>query len=151
MKVAITGHRTLGGDFDKEVLKNTLIGLIEEGYDTYYCGMALGFDTVTAELLLELKKNYQVKICACVPCADQDKKFSDAQKAKYKEILSQCDEKVVLSESYYSGCMYVRNRYMVDRADLVLAYLNTDAGGTAYTVKYARKKNIKIINIAEKE
>lgn len=41
--------------------------------------------------------------------------------------------------------MLVRNRYMVDHSDTVLAIWNgEESGGTWQTIKYARSKNKKI-------
>lgn len=55
--------------------------------------------------------------------------------------MERCDERVVLHERYETGCMFERNRYMVDRCDMVLAYLRgaCEKGGTYYTVRYAQK------------
>ena len=41
---ALTGHRVLGKGFSRERLEQCLRALIAEGADTFYCGMALGFD-----------------------------------------------------------------------------------------------------------
>ena len=50
-------------------------------------------------------------------------------------LLERCDERVVLHARYETGCMFERNRYMVDRCDMVLAYLRgaCEKGGTYYT------------------
>ncbi len=42
-----------------------------------------------------------------------------------------------------------RNRYMVDKADLVIAYVKYTWGGAYTSLKYAKKKNKKIFNLAE--
>ena len=45
--------------------------------------------------------------------------------------------------------MIERNRYMVDHSDICNCYYCTDGkGGTAYTVRYAEKKEIPIVNLA---
>lgn len=38
---------------------------------------------------------------------------------------------------------------MVDHADLILAYIDHDYGGAYQTYRYAQKKSVPIINIAE--
>ena len=35
--------------------------------------------------------------------------------------------------------MFERNRLLVDKCDVLLAYLRTQRGGTFYTVNYAKK------------
>ena len=68
----------------------------------------------------------------------------------YEDLLRECDETIVLHERYEAGCMFERNRYMVDCCDVLLAYLYAERGGTWYTVKYALKKGKKIIYIHKK-
>lgn len=43
-----------------------------------------------------------------------------------------------------------RNRYMVDAADLVIAFVSHSTGGAYATLKYAEKKRKRVFNIAEK-
>lgn len=42
-----------------------------------------------------------------------------------------------------------RNEYMVNEADIVVAYVTHDWGGAAATLAYARQRKKKIINYAE--
>ena len=44
-----------------------------------------------------------------------------------------------------------RNKFMVDKADIVIAYINHNWGGAYNTYTYAKKKGKRVINIAEKE
>ena len=66
--------------------------------------------------------------------------ISDEDKKLYAEILQSADEQILLSEKYYRGCLHVRNKYMADRADMLITYCKKDTGGTAWTVKYFQKK-----------
>lgn len=146
MKVcALTGHRVLGKNFSSDKLERALLSLIEEGTDTFLCGMALGFDITCGEEIVHLRKEHPVRLVACIPCADQSARFTEGQRARYDSLLSACDEKVILHESYAEGCMFERNRYMVDRCDVLLAYLEGGRGGTLYTVKYAQKKGKRVL------
>ena len=65
--------------------------------------------------------------------------FSEEDKERYARILKKADEVVLLSDHYYNGCMQNRDRYMVDRADALIAYCRKEEGGAAYTVKYFLK------------
>jgi uncharacterized phage-like protein YoqJ len=148
-KCAFTGHRVLREDFDREILVDCIRHVIECGADTFYCGMAIGFDLIAASALLELKKEYPfVKLVACIPCQGQEKYYVDEYKQMYYDVLSNCDEVNVLAKNYYKGCMHVRDNYMVDNCDAVIAYMYEESGGTHYTVKYAEKKN-KLIYILQ--
>ena len=141
---ALSGHRGLPANFDKNLLYDTLDELIREGYDTFCCGMARGFDLVALECLADLKQRHHVRIEACIPYAGQRQTLPRFERVRYGNLLSWCDEVTVLSEHYYSGCMLARNRYMVDKADVLLAYCTREDGGTAYTVRYARAKGIEV-------
>ena len=103
--------------------------------------MAMGFDLVSAKCVLTFKEKYpDIKLIACIPFYQQDKYFSDEDKKEYAEILQKADEQILLSEKYYRGCLHVRNKYMADRADMLITYCKKDTGGTAWTVKYFQKK-----------
>lgn len=137
---AFTGHRNLGEDFSLSKLKKEIKSLILRGVDTFYNGMAMGFDLTAAEEVLKLKKKYpQIKLVACIPCYGQEKNFSEKDKTRYVRILKKADEKIVLSDTYFKGCMQNRDRYMADRADILLTYCKKEVGGTAFTVKYYKK------------
>lgn len=51
-----------------------------------------------------------------------------------------------VSREYREGCMLERNRYLVDHAACLLAVYNGEQrGGTAMTVRYARKLGREVI------
>lgn len=145
---ALTGHRKLYDDFNEELLNKALVNVIEkEGVTAFYNGMARGFDLISARHVLNLKKKYNIKLIACVPCKGQENGYSPSEKAEYARILSECDEVRVLYEHYFDGCMLNRDRYMVDNSSLIIAYLRETKGGTSYTVNYAELKERKIFII----
>ena len=145
-----TGHRRLSSSPDlADALKKTILAKINEGYFDFLSGMALGFDSLAAQTILNLKKEFPlIRLFCIIPCADQDKDFSAAQKETYRSILQQADEIIILQETYSRGCMHVRNRYLVDHSACVIAYLTRKNGGTAYTVSYANKQEKNIFNVA---
>lgn len=144
---AFTGHRNLGRDFNKTELERVIKGLIKGGFTTFLVGMAVGFDTECFKILENLRKTENIRIIACIPCLNQDYKFTLKQKEEYKNMLNSADEKIYVSEEYSKNCMFKRNMFMVDSASVLVAYLNTDRGGTFQTVNYAKRKNVNIIMI----
>ena len=137
---AFTGHRSLEADFKQADLKEKIENLIKDGVIVFLSGVATGFDIIAAKMVISLKKEYPfIKLIACIPCLNQEKYFSDKQREEYYAVLEQADEKHVLSDRYYNGCMQKRNRYMADRADVLMAYCVQEKGGAAYTVKYFKK------------
>ncbi len=137
---AFTGHRDLEEDFSEEKLRFYIEQLILKGVFVFYNGMAKGFDLLSAEILLSFKKKYKsVKLIACIPFYGQEKYFTDQEKKRYAKILKKADEKILLSDTYYKGCLLVRDKYMAERADCLITYCKKDTGGTAYTVKCFKK------------
>ena len=59
-----------------------------------------------------------------------------------------CEES---ARAHFKGAMQFRNRHMVDRADLIVCYIEHNEGGAYQTVQYAKKQDKKIINLAELE
>ena len=153
---AFTGHRTLTEYQDRicrQLLTQLIPRLVRGGVNRFIAGGALGFDTLAAETLLNLRdrSGLPLSLEIAVPCAGQDAKWRDADREKYRRILSAADYVTVLSEEYYAGCMQARNRYMVDRAQRLIAFFNPSktTGGTAMTVDYARKMGRNLFNLAD--
>ena len=145
-----TGHRIIGADFSEEMLDRYLDRLIEVGYNTFICGGALGFDTIVAEKIIRLRKSApHIRLHLYLPCKDQDRRWSAADRKRYKRILDSADHVEVIAESYYDGCMRDRNYRMVDNARICICYLNNETkSGTAQTVRYAKKNGVAVINVA---
>ena len=144
---AFTGHRpnSFPWKYDetardcvllKKVLAGQIDALVGEGVTEWLSGMALGTDH------------------CILPCEGQEVKWPKAEQERYRSILRQADEVVYVSRAYHSDCMLERNRYMVDRASILLAVYNgTRRSGTGMTVNYADAKHrmITIINPITRE
>lgn len=147
-----TGHRKIPPESISELsqrLKNTLLRLIEEGYMYFGAGGALGFDTLAAQCVLSLKNQHpHIKLILVLPCITQTKGWSENDIAIYEEIKSQADKVVYTSREYSRGCMFKRNRHLVDCSSVCVAYLTQEKGGTAYTVNYAKEHGLTFYNIA---
>lgn len=147
LRCAFSGHRVLKSDFDNQLLFRVIEDLIKTGTEEFLCGMARGFDLAAAQCVLELKSKYDIRLKACIPCSTQSESFSKRDREIYNNVLENCDEKVILSENYFRGCMQVRNRYLVENCDVLVCYLREDSGGTFYTFKYAEELEKKIVKL----
>ncbi len=148
-----TGHRQIAPEKFIYV-KHRLISVIDElviGGITDFCtGGALGFDTVAAQTVLEAKKRYgDIKLHLVLPCPQQADSWSAVNREIYEDIMKSADSVTYMSEHYTRFCMQLRNRQMVEQSSICISYLEKETGGTAYTVKYAAKQGLKIINIIE--
>lgn len=158
MVVAFTGYRPEKMPFredihDKrylafrEMLHRVLVRLVERECDHFISGVARGFDTWVAEEVLDLRRKKKIILECAIPFPGQaDSWEMDDQKRRYN-ILTATDESVITSPTYRKGCYFTRNRYMVDKADVVVCAFNGQRGGTAYTVNYALKQNKIVIQI----
>ena len=132
----------------KETLRSEIEKAIQRGYTTFLCGMALGFDTLCAETVLDLKKKYgTIKLIAALPCKTQDIKWADRDRKRYKKILKKADGIRCIYDEYTEGCMLERNRYMVNNSSLMIALFSGLSGGTKSTIDYARSQGLEIIII----
>ena len=125
----------------KKMLIEQIVKLVDAGYTDFFSGMAEGTDTWAALAVLTLKKeNPALKLHCVLPCEGQADRWSDSARELYFSILEQADEVVYVSREYSKDCMLKRNRYLVDHAACLLAVYNGEwRGGTAMTVRYARK------------
>ena len=133
----------------KEELYLEIEKSINEGYDTFLCGMALGFDTICAETVLQLKEKYKfVKLIGALPCKNQDCKWNIDQKKRYRNLLKQLDDIRCIYEEYNGAeCMLERNNYMVNNSSKMIALFNGLPGGTKKTIEYAKQQGLKIVII----
>lgn len=127
-----------------------MIQLIESGVIYFGAGGALSFDTLAAQIVLELKSDYpQIKLILVLPCREQTRGWSAGDIEIYEDIKASADKIVYTTEHYDRSCMFRRNRHLVDSRSVCVAYLTEPTSGTAYTVRYAKSNGLKIINIAE--
>lgn len=154
---AFTGHRPerlpWGYDEDdsrclafKIDLEKQITQLCQEGIRHFITGMALGADLYCAEIVLALQETGEDITLECaIPCATQTRGWTEEQQERYDKILSHAHLETMVQHDYTRGCMMRRNRYMVDRANtLVAVYDGKPVGGTARTIAYAMKQEVNL-------
>lgn len=156
--ICFTGHRNLSGIEQKLIairLSNLLTVLARDyGLRDCYAGGAIGFDTLAALTVISVKKRIpELKLHLILPCVNQEVSWNDEQKTAYYLVKEQADSVRVLAPFFYNGCMQIRNRELLESADLCIAYLRsgTSTGGSLNTVLQATKLGIPVINLADKE
>ena len=148
-----TGHRDIPLTERKKIqkrLETALLRLIDQGVCYFGAGGALGFDTLAALTVLRLQERHpNIQLILVLPCRDQTRSWLKEDKKIYNQIYSKANKFVYTSEYYYNGCMQKRNRHLIDNSAICICYLTKSTGGTAYTVDYAKKRGLIIINLAE--
>lgn len=147
-----TGHRTIRTEHMRalpDVLDRVLEGLIGRNMTVFRTGGAIGFDTLAALKVLEKKEKYpQVRLELVLPCRDQTRGWKESNRLAYEYIRARADEVICLHEEYVSGCMLERNRKLVQGSQCCVGYCITNTGGSAYTLRYAKEKGLRVINLA---
>ena len=69
----------------------------------------------------------------------------------YKNYYDEIEVCYKAEETHFKSAIRVRNHEMVDRADLIICYVNKKSGGAYEAVKYAEKMHKEIINLAVDE
>lgn len=151
MIVAFTGHRPdkLGGyklpnPTYLHVYKEIESNLKKLNPEKVISGMALGVDQWAAYIAYKLK----IPFIAAVPFEGQEKAWPIKSQVTYNTLLSKASEKVIVCDGGYSSSkMQIRNEWMVDHCDILIAVWDGTPGGTANCVKYAQSVNKEIIFI----
>lgn len=151
MNISFTGHR----EFDPEQLSEPLIRVIERLSAstreplTFLSGMAMGFDMVAAEAVIEAREaDHSIKLWCIIPYTDQAKFFDAENRSRHFKILEAADKVTTLQSDYTPEAFHRRNDFLVEQCDRVIAYWNGKRGsGTYYTVRIARKALIPTDNL----
>lgn len=152
-----TGHRKIPArelNSIKRKLKSEVIGLIDKGVSVFITGGALGFDTLASLTVLKIKRRFpDIRLFLALPCAEQTRGWRDEDVRVYEQILKKADSVFYVSKHYDTTCMKKRNRYLVDNSIYCISYLAKplSPSGTMYTVKYANRKGLTVINIANEK
>ena len=144
MTVSFFGHR----DFvdDKEVYKKIyqeLLAILKRGEKLIcYCGGYGGFDIFCEKLLTDLKKqNCKINLCYVSPYLTE-RHLKNIRAKAYDEIVFPPLENVPSKFAIIK-----RNEWIVEQSDLIVVYCLRSFGGAYNALKYAKRKNKKIIEL----
>lgn len=149
--VAFLGHRYIDNPCKiEERLEEQICRLLDENeYVDFLVGCNGDFDRCASSAVLRVRKNYRDDNSSLIlmlpyPTAEylNNQKYYDAY---YSEV----EVSYKASKAYPKAAIQMRNREMVDRADLILCYIEQKSGGAYQTVKYAVRQGKRIINLAE--
>ncbi len=147
MIVTFCGHsRCLLTADELIALENHLTYIIEkEPFCTFYLGGYGNFDRVCFNVLTKLKQRYKnIKRVFITPyICNYD---------KLKTLSKTYDETIYppLENTPLRFAINKRNRWMIQNSNILICYVTNTFGGAYTTYKYAKTKNLKIINICKK-
>jgi uncharacterized phage-like protein YoqJ len=151
MKIAFTGHRPnkLGGYISPNPIQQWVCWCIEDELSgrngiTVISGMALGVDQWAARIAVKLG----IPFIAAVPFKGQESAWPLTSRRTYHKLLKKAAQVVIVSDGEYSAQkMQIRNEWMVDNCDVLVAVWDGTPGGTGNCVRYAEKQGKNIIRI----
>lgn len=132
MTVTFCGHAEV---HDEEAVRTWLTEQVEacirQGADVFYLGGYGGFDRMAAGVVGHLKKAHpQIQSILVLPYLDRKVDASGYDGTTYPPLENVPKRYAILR----------RNRWMVDNADIVIAYVRHDWGGAAATAQYAARR-----------
>lgn len=148
-----TGHRNIAMDESlEEQVKDTVRSAYAAGYRHFISGGAMGFDLLAAVAVINLRARElpDITLTLALPHFAHHRKWPKRCITVFANVLGSADQVVYVSTDYVPGCMHKRNRYMVSRSSLCIAYCGKDKGGTAYTIRCAENEGAQVINLFPK-
>ena len=153
MIISITGHRppAVGGyklpnPIYNKVCKELEKVFIELNPDKIIVGGSLGVDQWAAMIAYKLK----IYTILAIPFEGQEKMWPEESQKTYRLLRKLASEEVIVSPGGYSADnMQVRNCWMVDHSDKLIAIWNGDTikSGTFKCINYAKSVNKDIFYI----
>lgn len=138
MTVTFCGHAQISqSEKIEKWLYDVTQKLIEQGATTFYLGGYGAFDSLVAPVLREQKKQYpQIELVLVLAYLNTGRNTSGYDSTVYPP-LETVPRRFAISH---------RNRWMVESADVVVAYVLHDWGGAATTLRCVRQKKKQIIS-----
>ena len=78
------------------------------------------------------------------PFDEQAAKWAPEYQKRHDVLFDQADIVTATGHQYTKSCMFARNRYLVDNADMLLAAYDGQPGGTEMTIRYAKQMGIQV-------
>ena len=148
-RIAFIGHREIHGQHS---LENRIEEIIREKlrrkeYVELYVGRNGVFDLWVASAAKRAQKALGTPNSSLILLQPYHMKDDPDYEKFYDELWYPVD-----SDTHPKAAITKRNQWMIDNADLLVAYVEPNRkGGALTTLKYAQKKGVKILNLAEQE
>lgn len=131
-------------------IMNAILISYRDGYRTFLCGGAMGFDLLCGEIVLLVRQQFEdIRLVCVLPFKGQADGFPHDWAERYQKVLAACDAVTYVSPTYTAGCYFIRNEKMVDASARIITYFDGQSGGTARTLAYAQRQKLDIINLCK--
>ena len=148
-RVAFFGHRRI---YNIREIEEKLVPILKEliltrEYVEFYIGRNGDFDEFVASVIKRVQKQLDRDNNVMILTLPYTVKDIEYYEDYYDEIVIPD----AIGRAHPKAAITLRNRWMVDTADLIIAYIEREEGGAYSAVKYAKKLNKKVVNIGSAE
>ena len=149
--VAFFGHRYIDNPLKvEELLEEQIRKLIDEKeYVDFLVGRNGEFDQCVSSTVLRVRKNVRDDNSALVLVLPYPTAEYLNNEEYFHEYYTDVEISYSASMAHPKSAIQIRNREIVDRADLVICYIENKEGGAWQTVEYAQKQGKTVINLSE--
>ena len=149
--VSFFGHRIIDNPFPVEEKLESLIRelLNRKEYVEFLVGRDGEFDQIVASTVRRCKRSVRDDNSALVlilPYTTAEYRNNELSFHEYYDEVEICTE---AAEHHFKSAHQIRNRFMVDRSDLVVFCVEHNSGGAYQTMQYAKKANANIVNLSD--
>lgn len=123
--------------------------LDENEYVAFLVGRNGDFDQCVFSSVLRVRKNHRDDNSALVLVLHYPTAEYLNNEESFHDYYTDVEISHAASVAHPKSAIQIRNREMVDRADLILCYIENESSGAWQTVEYAIKQGKTVINIAE--
>lgn len=147
--VTFIGHRYIDRfSFIEEKVEELVRELITtKEYVDFLVGRDGEFDQIVSSTVLRVKRNVfdaNSTLTWVMPYETAEYRDNEESFHEYYDEVEICAESAM---GHFKGAIQKRNRHMVDRADLLICFVEKEEGGAYQTMQYALKSGKKVINI----
>jgi len=140
--VAFFGHRYLDNPFQIEERLDIIIEKLirENEYVEFLVGRDGEFDQLVSSAIRITKRCYREDNNFLVLVLPYPKAEYLNNIKYFEEYYDEIEICQASATAHFKGAMQIRNREMVDRADLIICCIDHESGGAYQTIQYAKNK-----------
>lgn len=147
--VTFFGHRRIehGREIEERAFKLICVILRSHQYVEFIIGRDGEFDLLMASVIRKAKKHVGTENSTMIwvlPYLKADSRKNENEYYQYYDDIEVCEESTM---AHPKSAFKIRNRSMIDRADLVVFCMEHESGGTYEAWKYAVECEKKTINL----
>ena len=148
--VAFFGHRCIDNPFlIEERLEEQIYKLLSEHeYVDFLVGRNGDFDQYVSSTVLRVRKRYRDDNSSLILMLPYPTAEYLNNEESFHNYYTEVAISYAASKAHPKSAIQIRNREMVDRADLIICAIEKETGGAWQTVQYAIKQKKCVINLS---